>query len=76
QASPGTLKLDVLQGADVIRQSFAVTPGGGRVGVGMVSATLGLDGSLNLSDDLKVQARASYEGPLAGGKLYVAADKD
>lgn len=74
QASPGTLKLDVLQGAAPIRQTFAVTPGGGRVGVGMVSATLGLDGTLNLSEDLSVQARASYEGPLAGGKLYVAAD--
>nr|WP_244977248.1 DUF11 domain-containing protein [Deinococcus humi] len=76
QASPTTLKLDLLQGANVTRQTFAVTPGEGRVGVGMVSATLGLDGTLNLSEDLKVQARASYEGPLAGGKVYVAADKD
>ncbi|QFP78177.1 DUF11 domain-containing protein [Deinococcus sp. AJ005] len=76
QASPTTLKLDLLQGANITRQTFAVTPGGGRVGVGMVSATLGLDGNLNLSEDLKVQARASYEGPLAGGKIYIAADKD
>jgi hypothetical protein len=76
QASPTTLKLDLLQGANVTHQTFAVTPGGGRVGVGMVSATLGLDGALNLSEDLNVQARASYEGPLAGGKIYVAADKD
>ncbi|CAM4458030.1 Outer membrane protein beta-barrel family protein [Deinococcus marmoris] len=76
QASPGTLKLDLLQGANITRQTYAVTPGGGRVGVGMVSATLGLDGNLNLQDDLEVQARASYEGPLAGGKIYIAADKD
>ena len=75
QASPTTLTLEFLQGADVTQQRFAVTPGQGRVGVGMVSATLGLDGTLDLTDDLKVQARASYEGPLAGGKLYVAADK-
>ena len=76
QASPTTLKLDLLQGAQITRQTFAVTPGGGRVGVGMVSATLGLDGTLNLNEDLKVQARASYEGPLAGGKIYIATDKD
>ncbi|OLV19012.1 DUF11 domain-containing protein [Deinococcus marmoris] len=76
QASPTILKLDLLQGANITRQTFAVTPGAGRVGVGMVSATLGLDGTLNLNEDLKVQARASYEGPLAGGKIYLAADKD
>ncbi|GGM18818.1 DUF11 domain-containing protein [Deinococcus aerophilus] len=76
QPSPTTLTLDVVQGQDVTRHSFAVTPDDRQVGVGMVSATLGLDGDFNLREDLSVQARASYEGPLAGGKLYVAADKD
>ena len=76
QPSPTTLTLDVVQGQDVTRHRFAVTPDDRRVGVGMVSATLGLDGDFNLREDLSVQARASYEGPLAGGKLYVAADRD
>ncbi|GGR68940.1 hypothetical protein GCM10008959_33750 [Deinococcus seoulensis] len=76
QASPTTLKLGVLVGQDIKPYSFEVKPDSSRVGVGVVSATLGLDGSLSLADDLTWTARASYEGPLAGGKLYVAADKD
>ncbi|THF68065.1 DUF11 domain-containing protein [Deinococcus sp. Arct2-2] len=76
QSSPTTLKLDLLNGDQVQRQSFEVRPDASRVGVGMLSATLGLDGSLNLQDDLTYQAKGYYEGPLAGGKLYAAADKD
>nr|WP_254605957.1 DUF11 domain-containing protein [Deinococcus sp. JMULE3] len=76
QSTPTTLKLKVMQGQDVLTRTFDITPDDSRVGVGLISATLGLDGNLNLSDDLTWQARASYEGPLAGGKLYVAADKD
>ncbi|ANE42764.1 COG1361 family protein [Deinococcus puniceus] len=76
QSAPTTLKLDLLNGDDVQRQSFEVRPDASRVGVGMLSATLGLDGSLSLQDDLTYQAKGYYEGPLAGGKLYAAADKD
>ncbi|THF85136.1 DUF11 domain-containing protein [Deinococcus sp. KSM4-11] len=76
QATPTTLKLAVQQGTDVKHLTFEVRPDDSRVGVGMVSATLGLDGSLSLADDLRVQARASYEGPLGGGKLYAVADTD
>ncbi|WP_371827333.1 DUF11 domain-containing protein [Deinococcus sp. QL22] len=76
QSSPTTLKLDVLSGDQVQRQSFEVRPDASRVGVGLISATLGLDGSLSLQDDLTWQAKGYYEGPLAGGKLYAAADKD
>ncbi|WP_221089327.1 DUF11 domain-containing protein [Deinococcus aquaedulcis] len=76
QAAPITLSVTLQQGQTVTTSRYNVRPDDRRVGVGMVSATLGLDGNLNLSDDLTWQARASYEGPLAGGKLYVAADKD
>ncbi|PIG98603.1 DUF11 domain-containing protein [Deinococcus sp. UR1] len=76
QSSPTTLKLGVLVGQEVRPYTFEVRPDSSRVGVGVISATLGLDGTLNLADDLTWTARASYEGPLAGGKLYVAADKD
>ncbi|MFD1732009.1 hypothetical protein ACFSC4_14570 [Deinococcus malanensis] len=76
QASPTTLNLDVLQGNDVKRYSYEVKPGDHRVGIGVLSATIGLDGNFNLGDDLTWQARATYEGPLANGKLYVAADKE
>ncbi|UBV43951.1 DUF11 domain-containing protein [Deinococcus taeanensis] len=76
QSAPTTLKLNVQQGQDTRTYTFDVKPDSSRVGVGVVSATLGLDGSLSLGNDLTWQARASYEGPLAGGKLYVAANKD
>lgn len=76
QSAPTSLQVDVLLGDRVLTSRFEVTPDDSRVGVGVVSATLGLDGALNLDDDLTWQARASYEGPLVGGKVYVAADKD
>jgi len=76
QSAPTTLKLDLLNGDEVQRQSFEVRPDASRVGVGMLSATLGLDGNLNLQDDLTWQGKGYYEGPLTGGKLYAAADKD
>ncbi|GAA0513901.1 DUF11 domain-containing protein [Deinococcus depolymerans] len=76
QSAPTTLRLQVLSGSAVQTHLFDVKPDSSRVGVGVISATLGLDGNLNLRDDLTWTARASYEGPLAGGKLYVAADKD
>ncbi|PTA67413.1 DUF11 domain-containing protein [Deinococcus arcticus] len=76
QATPTTLSVAVALGQTVTTARYDVRPDASRVGVGMVSATLGLDGSLNLNEDLTWQARASYEGPLGAGKLYVAADKD
>ncbi len=76
QAAPAILNLGVLVGQEVKAHTFAVKPDESRVGVGVISATLGLDGNLSLADDLTWTARASYETPLAGGKLYVAADKD
>ncbi|MFC4639127.1 DUF11 domain-containing protein [Deinococcus hohokamensis] len=76
QSSPTTLKLDVVQGEAVKHYTYEVKPDDHRVGVGLLSATVGLDGNFSLQDDVTWQARATYEGPLAGGKLYVAADKD
>ncbi|MFC3832580.1 DUF11 domain-containing protein, partial [Deinococcus rufus] len=76
QATPTTLKLDVLQGTDVKTYTFEVRPDASRVGVGMLSATVGLDGALSLQDDVTWQGRASLETPLGAGKLYVAADRD
>lgn len=76
QSSPTTLRLEVLEGQQVKVYTFEVKPDANRVGVGMLSATVGIDGNFSVQDDLTWQGRASYEGPLAGGKLYVAADKD
>ncbi|ACO45010.1 TonB-dependent receptor [Deinococcus deserti] len=76
QSSPTTLNLDVVLGENVKRYSYEVKPDAHRVGVGLISATAGLDGSFSVQDDVSWQARATYEGPLAGGKLYIAADKD
>ncbi|MFC4427850.1 DUF11 domain-containing protein [Deinococcus navajonensis] len=76
QPSPTSLTLDVVQGEAVKRYTYEVKPDDHRVGVGLISATVGLDGNFNVQDDVSWQARATYEGPLAGGKLYVAADKD
>ncbi|SMB85586.1 hypothetical protein [Deinococcus hopiensis] len=76
QSAPTSLTVDTLLGDQVTSSRFEVTPDRSRVGVGMVSATLGLDGDLNLSQDLTVQARAYVEAPIGAGKLYAAADKD
>ena len=76
QGSPVGLKLELLQGEEVKTYRYEVTPDRSRVGIGVLSATLGLDGDVELQDDLTWQARGAYEGPLGAGKLYVAADKD
>nr|WP_246363441.1 autotransporter outer membrane beta-barrel domain-containing protein [Deinococcus budaensis] len=76
QSAPTPLRLDVLLGEQVLTRRFEVTPGRSRVGVGVLSATLGLDGNLNLAEDLTWQARGYVETPLGPGKLYAAADKD
>ncbi|WP_350244304.1 DUF11 domain-containing protein [Deinococcus sonorensis] len=75
QASPTTLQLDLQNGDQVQRHTFEIRPDDRRVGVGVLSATVGLDGQLS-SSDLSWQGRASFEGPLQGGKLYAVADKD
>ena len=74
QSTPVALHLEVLEGAATRAYRFDITPGRNSVGVGLASATLGLDGSLS-AGDLTWQARAYYEGPVGAGKLYVAADK-
>ncbi|KEF33453.1 hypothetical protein RDMS_12295 [Deinococcus sp. RL] len=76
QATPTGLRLDLLLGETVLTRRFEVTPDRSRVGVGVLSATLGLDGSLNLAEDLTWQARGYVETPVGAGKLYAAADKD
>ncbi|AXH00129.1 hypothetical protein DVJ83_09750 [Deinococcus wulumuqiensis] len=76
QVSPVALKLDVLQNEEVKTYRYEVTPDRSRVGIGVVSATVGLDGTFTPQDDLTWQARGAYEGPLGAGKLYIAADKD
>ncbi|WP_291428195.1 hypothetical protein [Deinococcus sp.] len=76
QTTPTTLQLDVVENDRVVRQNFEVRPDSRSVGVGMVSATLGLGSDGSLSDRLDVRARAYYEGVVGAGKLYVAADKD
>lgn len=75
QAAPTTLKVEVLLGEQVLTSRYEITPDRSSVGVGVVSATLGLNGG-KLADNLSVQARAYAETPLGAGKLYVAADKD
>ena len=75
QSAPVPLRLDVQEGSGAHTYRFDITPGRNSVGVGLASATLGLDGDLS-AGDLTWQARAYYEGPVGAGKLYVAADKD
>ncbi|WP_371414727.1 hypothetical protein [Deinococcus sp. S9] len=75
QAAPTTLKVEVLLGEQVLTSRYEITPDRSRVGVGVVSATLGLNGG-KLADNFSVQARAYVETPVGAGKLYVAADKD
>lgn len=75
QATPTTLKLDIWQGKAMASNTLEVRPDVHAVGVGMVSATVGLNGG-NLSDHFSVQARGYYEGPVGAGKLYISADKD
>ena len=76
QSSPVTLKLEVLNGQAIDAHVYDIKPDGSRVGVGMLSATVGLGSNFSVQNDLTWQARGYYEGPLAGGKLYIAADKD
>ncbi|WP_425146369.1 DUF11 domain-containing protein [Deinococcus sp.] len=77
QATPTVLNLAYLVGRRTETLRFSVVPDGNTVGVGVLSATLGLPGGLDFgAAKLGWQGRASYEGPLLGGKLYLAADKD
>ncbi|WP_420595133.1 hypothetical protein [Deinococcus sp.] len=76
QAAPSRLDLTVLVGSREVLSRYEIKPGQNRVAVGMVSATLGLPDFKISADNFSYQARASVEAPLAGGKLYLAADKD
>ena len=75
QATPTALNLSVSVGGKTRTSRYEVTPDSSRVGVGLISATVGFNGGIN-TDNILLQARAYYEGPLLGGKLYVSADKD
>ncbi|MFC6591806.1 DUF11 domain-containing protein [Deinococcus lacus] len=76
QSLPTPLELRFLVNDKVITKRFELVPDRNRFGVGLVSATLGLDGNIDLESDLTWTARAYYEGPMQDGKLFVAADKD
>lgn len=76
QTAPTTLNLQVQNGLRTEKYTYEVKPDNSRVGVGNVSVTAGLGSGFSVQNDVRWQARAYYEGPLAGGKLYVAADKD
>lgn len=78
QSSPTSLQLKVLNGQEVTVHNFDIRPEQNSVGVGVVSATVGLNSTSNFSvqDNLTWQAHAYYEGPIGDGKLYIAADKD
>ncbi|WP_407540291.1 DUF11 domain-containing protein [Deinococcus radiomollis] len=75
QATPTVLNLGVLVGGKIQASHYQIVPDSSRVGVGVISVTAGFNGG-NVTDNVLLQARAYYEGPLLGGKLYVAADKD
>ncbi|GHG00754.1 hypothetical protein GCM10017783_11210 [Deinococcus piscis] len=77
QNVPTELRLDIEAGGQVRPYRFQIRPDQRRFGVGVASATLGLDPqNFNLADDLTWTARGYYEGPIGEGKLFVAADKD
>ena len=76
QTAPTDLKFDVLFGQGVQPHLYSVRPDASRVGVGMVSATVGLNSGFSVARDLSWQARGYYEGPVGDGKVYIAADKD
>ncbi|AWN24446.1 hypothetical protein DKM44_03315 [Deinococcus irradiatisoli] len=76
QSSPVTLSVAVLVDGQEQLSRFEITPGGSRVAVGVLSATLGLPDFAVRAENLSYQARASLETPLLGGKLYLAADTD
>lgn len=72
--TPQRLNLEVLSGERTWRESLDITAGKQRVGVGVISATVGLNSQP--LDGASLSARGSYEGPVGSGKLYVSADKD
>lgn len=74
QVTPQVLNLEFISGEQNWTERLNVIPDRREVGVGVASATVGLN-SEPLSGAVW-QARASYEGPIGDGKLYVSADKD
>ncbi len=77
QTVPNELRLEVaLPGNRTQTYTLPVRPDDRRFGVGVLTATLGLDGNFDAADDLTWTARGYYEGPIGDGKLFAAADKD
>lgn len=76
QSAPTSLRLDVLQNEEITTYRYEVRPDQNSVGVGVISATVGLTSNFSVQNNLTLQAHAYYEGPIGPGKLYVAADKD
>ncbi len=76
QSAPVTLDLSAELGQEVKVYHYQVTPDLHTVGVGVVSATLGIHSDFSVENDLTWQARAYSEIGVGSGKLYVAADKD
>lgn len=76
QSAPTSLDLNIELGRDLKSYHYAITPDLHAVGVGMVSATLGVHSGLTLANDLTWQGRLYSENPIGEGKLYIAADKD
>lgn len=72
--TPQRLELEILSGERTWRESVDITADTRKVGVGVVSATLGLN--TQPLEGASLTARGYYEGPVGDGKLYVAADKD
>lgn len=76
QTAPTTLTIEALSGDKIVPYRFAVVPDRSSIGVGVVSATVGVSSPFSLEKNLLWTARAYAEMPIGSGKLYVAADKD
>ena len=73
QALPQRLELEVAgEEGHVWQKTVDIVASREEVGVGVVSATIGINSQPFQGSS--IQARASYEGPVGEGKLYVAAD--
>ncbi|WP_261663144.1 DUF11 domain-containing protein [Deinococcus sp. Marseille-Q6407] len=77
QTVPSELQLELDVGGQVQTQRFQVRPDQRRFGVGLVTATVGLNPqTFSPQKDLLWTGRGYFEGPVGEGKLFVAADRD
>jgi len=77
QALPGNITVRALVDSQYVRQSYDLTPSGQSLGVAVGSVTVsfpGENGSGIGAPVVTAQGRASYQGPLGGGALSLAAD--